>query len=1034
MLFHFEPQHTMRNIDSPCRSHSAVALSLGMAGRGYSRRFQSLLKRCIAAFMLMAWALLGMAQTPPAATGTSLVINAGGHVGPVRRIALDPSGQLAVTASDDKTAIVWNTADMRVRHVLRVPVAGGDVGRLYGVAKDPVSDLVAVAGTTASAAAGSHRIYLFDTSTGGFVRSFDARGGDVKRLVWSQDGRFMAAVYARDPAVRVFGVDGALWFEQRLPADTYGLSITADGRLAVASFDRRVRLFRVLDAGRVEPDGDFATTLTDPVSVRHSPDGRWLAVGYFSRHDDLGDRGSLRKRVTIDVYDAAARQLAKTFEFRDVEQGNLMTVAWQPDGRAIHAGGTGYAQLGQHMIKRMAWPSGEVTSTIAASDSIQDMAPMADGRLAFVSFDGTVGVLDAERVSVRSNTRTQRVVDAADLLISEDARRVQWRVAGELQAQRSFDVGRRRVAAAVENVSAATAYDRSTLMVIGVRNREAVSVNGHPVAMLPNELARASAVLPDRQAVIIGATGTLRRIGTNGQVQWTRLLHTEARAVHVSTDGQLVVAALADGSIRWYRASDGAALLSLLVLRDGRWVLWTESGHFDAGPGAEDLVGWLITRGSGEQADFYGVSRLRDRMLRPDIIDQVLVQQDLPRAIAVANESQVQLAQSTAQDDDVVSKVVAAQQPVVLRDAMPAVVALAKAPPEQLNATTMDVEVKVTAQAHASEQILKARVDGRPVEVTLKRVQKLPNGETIAHLSIQLVKASGRMQIAAEGRNGFSMPVELDYRSSAPALRDRPRPSLFVVSVGVSRYATPGINLMQASKDARDIARALERQQAQFYERVHTRVLVDEGATRAAVLDALQWLQTTPSPDDTAVLFIAGHGVTDAADTYYFLPHDMHETRLQRTAVSESQLRHALAQVKGRMLFFVDTCYAGRAIGRLDRRETGRMVSGLSQSEHGVIVFSGSAPRQESLESTAWGNGAFTKALIEGLAGPAKAEQLGFVTHVSLDRYVVKAVSDLTAGRQTPSTALPHGVVDYPIAKISTTAAPGVGEGKEKTP
>jgi hypothetical protein len=955
----------------------------------------------------------GAAATPSQA---SLVLNTGSHVGPLRRVALDASGRTAVTASDDKTAIVWQLDGMRARHVLRVPVQGGEIGRLYGAARDPRSDRVALAGTSASPG-GRHSIHIFDSASGGFERAFDARGGDVKRLAWSADGRFIAAVYAREPALRVFGSDGTLWFEQRLPADSYGLSLAADGRIAVTAFDRRVRLYRVTGQRRVEPDGEFATTLADPVSVQFSPDARWLAVGYFSRGERRGVLSPLGKPAIVDVYDAASRRLERSFEWRDVEHGNLMTVGWQADGRALYAGGTGYTLLGEFPIKRIAWPAGETRSFNAATDSIQDFSALPDGRMVFASFDGTLGIVEGERVVARSDGRTARVLDAADLRISADARIVQWRGAGDA-APRSFALERRTVAGEVANLMAAS--DRRGLSITGVPHGLAPAIEGHRIPLLPNESTRAAAVLPDRSAVILGASRTLRRIGADGRAHWTIQQPTETRAIGVSTDGRLVVAALSDGSIRWYRAADGAALLALLVLHDGRWVLWTESGHFDAGPGAEDLVGWLVTRPSGEQADYFGASRLRDRFLRPDIIDQVLVQRDLPRAIALANEARIDLARAQAQDDDLVSRLRAAQQPVAVRDAVPAALTLAQAPPAQVPSTTVDVQVKVHAATDPRQQVLTARLDGRPVNVVLKRVRALPSGETLAELSIELVSAGGRLQIAAQGPNGVSMPVEFDVRSSAAALRERPRPSLYVAAVGVSRYANPVINLQQAAKDARDFARALERQQGAFYDAVHTRVLTDENATRAAVLDALKWLRTTPGPNDIAVLFFAGHGVVDAADTYYFLPHDMRESQLQRSAVSETQLRDALAAIKGRTLFFVDTCYASHAIGKLDRRETVRLVNGLAQSEMGVIVFSGSASRQESLESAAWGNGAFTKALLDGLTGLADSRRVGFVTHVGLDGYVAQAVRNLTVGRQTPVTVLPQGIADYPIAKAAT--------------
>jgi uncharacterized caspase-like protein len=86
-------------------------------------------------------------------------------------------------------------------------------------------------------------------------------------------------------------------------------------------------------------------------------------------------------------------------------------------------------------------------------------------------------------------------------------------------------------------------------------------------------------------------------------------------------------------------------------------------------------------------------------------------------------------------------------------------------------------------------------------------------------------------------------------------------------------------------------------------------------------------------------------------------------------------------------------------------------------------VFSGSAPRQESLEDPAWGNGAFTKALVEGLAGRADFRREGVVTHKGLDYYVAHEVRTLTGGRQTPVTAVPNGISDFPLAALSAAAS-----------
>jgi len=81
-----------------------------------------------------------------------------------------------------------------------------------------------------------------------------------------------------------------------------------------------------------------------------------------------------------------------------------------------------------------------------------------------------------------------------------------------------------------------------------------------------------------------------------------------------------------------------------------------------------------------------------------------------------------------------------------------------------------------------------------------------------------------------------------------------------------------------------------------------------------------------------------------------------------------------------------------------------------------VIVFSASTGRQYSLENPVWNNGAFTKALVEGLNGAADYRKTGRITYKMLDVYVSERVKALTGGRQTPVTIIPQGVPDFPIA------------------
>jgi len=169
---------------------------------------------------------------------------------------------------------------------------------------------------------------------------------------------------------------------------------------------------------------------------------------------------------------------------------------------------------------------------------------------------------------------------------------------------------------------------------------------------------------------------------------------------------------------------------------------------------------------------------------------------------------------------------------------------------------------------------------------------------------------------------------------------------------------------------------------------------------------------------DVGILYIAGHGMNDVDDVYYFLPHDADAKDLAGTSVSEDDLRDALVAMGGRSIFFIDTCYSGRAVGALTTPDVTRLSNRFSSPEYGVIVFSASYRGQESVESRIWSNGAFTKALVEGLSGQADYRHEGQVTYKGLDYFVSDQVRKLTSGLQTPVTTVPVGLADFALAQV----------------
>jgi len=278
--------------------------------------------------------------------------------------------------------------------------------------------------------------------------------------------------------------------------------------------------------------------------------------------------------------------------------------------------------------------------------------------------------------------------------------------------------------------------------------------------------------------------------------------------------------------------------------------------------------------------------------------------------------------------------------------------------------------------------------------------------------SVPVVKPSGS---SLAGPGACSTPPAMSSEDRPPGHR-----TLYLLSVGVSEYRDSEYNLSYAAKDARDFANTFRKQAGRQYGDVIADVVTDNHATKAAILHCLRWLATAPGKDDVAILFLAGHGVSEDTGQYYFLGHDAEFGRVAATAVAERDIRDALRQIRGRSILFVDTCHAGNVIGNpaTSRKEMSRLADELASAENGVVVFAASSGRQLSSESDEWGNGAFTKAIIEGLSGEADLTKAGRITFKSLDFFVSDRVSALTDGFQTPVTIVPVGIPDFVMALI----------------
>ncbi len=247
--------------------------------------------------------------------------------------------------------------------------------------------------------------------------------------------------------------------------------------------------------------------------------------------------------------------------------------------------------------------------------------------------------------------------------------------------------------------------------------------------------------------------------------------------------------------------------------------------------------------------------------------------------------------------------------------------------------------------------------------------------------------------------------------------------ALYVLSIGVSQYVDPQLHLPAAAGDARRLGEAFQTYSRNLFRRVEVRQILDQMAVRDDILDGLEWLEQSVTQHDVAVIYVAGHGACDRVGDYYFLPHEAQPARLRHTAILWTDFEKTVRHLSGRTLFLVDTCHAGASTGSGEFSRGVRPIEDylrdLAAPQSGKVVMAATTGQEVALESSLWGGGAFTTALVDGLAGAADAMSKDGVIYLKeWDAYVTQRVKELTQGRQHATTQLPINLIDFPLARF----------------
>jgi WD40 repeat protein len=890
-----------------------------------------------------------------------LRIEPGVHYAGITRLSVDKEQQYLVSSSKDKTARLWDLNSKKLIRVFRPPIGAGVEGLLYAVAIAPDASVVATGGI-------SRKVYLFDRASGRLLRALD-QASSVLHLEYSPDGKFLNVSLAGNKGFVVYETSG--YVPVATAADignsTHYISMDLHRHIVAASDDGFVRLYEFREhANRplmLLNKRHFAEGI--PRSTVFSSDGHTLAVAFAKL--GLVELLSVPNLATVHQPDVGGCSQHRG-------QSSIVTLAWANNDTTLYGGGACQKSRGRTLIR--AWASagrGDYEDYRVSEDSIEHMLPLKNGSIAFTSNDPLIGIL-------YPNGSLELLTDAvipdyrgmgSGFLLNDSGTIVEVSLDRGREFVRFAVLERRLMSSKLFNFGEPTLYpptrsgtSSGIFSLFGKEDESSITdwentpspkLNGKVLELDPNDISRSLAFAPSADRFVLGTESSLQCYDRDGKKVWKTAVPGPSWNVSITRNGMLVVAALGDGTIRWYRLQDGVEIVALVLHRNRTsWVIWTPKGYFDAEHGAESLVGWHVNQGKDREGLYLPISRFFDEFYRPDIIDRVFERVSSERKMTVEENQQGPAA-------------------ILMAHRMPPSIAIQNFPSESED-EQVQLDIEATNEGGGIDEI-RVYANGKVINEKTRGIQALGMVQTDKSLkkrvTVDLLPGDNWIRAVAYSLDRVEGPeaeVVVHHRGV------KKESVLHLIAVGINEYQNSELNLDFAKLDAEGILSHFRSSSPNIFKAIRYHTVFDHQATKEGILRTLRSIEMTAA--DEVILFLGGHGETDGT-SWYFIPYELaypeKPEELRDKGLSSRELQEEIVRMGAtKILVLLDSCKSGAALSAFSTRgvEDRKALAQLVRAS-GAHVVAASTKDQEASEAKQLGHGIFTYTLLQGMRGGA---------------------------------------------------------------
>jgi len=465
-------------------------------------------------------------------------------------------------------------------------------------------------------------------------------------------------------------------------------------------------------------------------------------------------------------------------------------------------------------------------------------------------------------------------------------------------------------------------------------------------------------------------------------------------------DGKHIISGGTDGAIRIWNASTGEEIALLIGFEDGEWLAITSEGYYNS---SEKGAQYLKVKFEGID---YTVDQFYDVFYRPDIVAAKLSGQDVSGLISItmkdARKSPPPLVEFTSHlpgNDQQKAKVcyrikstgggigevrLFHNGKLIQSDGYYREVAKTSTEKNQLgsvNSRAIYEDMRsLNIKAKTDSMLMASKSKGDLFE-DCKEIDAIAGGNEV---SVSAFNSSNTVQSYMKTIN-FSSGVKSED------------PHLYILSIGIDQYTDSNVNLNYAVKDAKDLEEKLKTQSATLYkpQDIHYSLLTDREATKTNINGRINELSRLIKPQDSFILFVAGHGVL-LQNQYYMLTHDFNGQVGDTNMISSNEIVEMSKKIKSlNQLFIFDTCHAGGVDTIVSGLYDARMS--VLAKKMGLHIYASASDKQAAMDGYK-GNGPFTHTLLDGLNNNKEADKNkdGRVSVVGLGEYSKKMTTEIS--------------------------------------